>query len=213
MTRSFIARRACAALLAGLTVLLSGCLGGGGSSGGNAQLRVLNLTNDLTSIDVSLSGTKNFPAVAQQALTSSASLTAQAYTVSVASAGSPTSLFTGTYSLAKDLHYTGVVWGSADSLNFATLPEDQNDSLAAGTTEVRVYNATARSGAFDVFLTPVLQNVPDLNGVLATRSSVASRGLSGYVPLATGSYRLRITAAGNPDDVRLDVPSLTLGDV
>jgi hypothetical protein len=42
---------------------------------------------------------------------------------------------------------------------------------------------------------------------------VASRGLSGYAPLATGSYRLRITAAGNPDDVRLDVPSLTLGDV
>jgi hypothetical protein len=213
MTRSLIARRACAALFAGLTVLLSGCLGGGGSSGGNAQLRVLNLTTDLASIDVSLSGTKSFPAAARQALTSSSSLTAQSYTVSVASAGSPTSLFSGTYSLAKDLHYTGVVWGSADSLNFATLPEDQNDSLAAGTTEVRVYNATANAGAFDVFLTPVLQNVPDLNGVLATRSSVSSRGLSGYALLSTGDYRLRVTAAGNPDDVRLDVPSLTLGDV
>jgi hypothetical protein len=213
MTRSLIARRACAALLAGMTVLLSGCLGGGGSSGGNAQLRVLNLTTDLSSIDVSLSGTKSFPAVATQALTTSSSLTAQAYTVSVSSAGSPTSLFSGTYSLAKDLHYTGVVWGSADSLNFATLPEDQNDSLAAGTTEVRVYNATASAGAFDIYLTPVLQSVPDLNGVAATRAGVASRGLSGYALLATGSYRLRITAAGNPDDVRLDVPSLSLGDV
>jgi hypothetical protein len=213
MTRSLIARRTCAALLVGLTTLLSACLGGGGSGGGNAQLRVLNVTNDVPSLDVSLSGTKTYTAVATQGLTASSTVAAQSYTVGITVAGSPTSLFSSTYSLAKDQHYTGVVWGSSDALHFNTLPEDENDSLASGTTEVRVFNATANAGAFDVYLTPLLQNVPDLNGAAATRSNVASSALSGYALLATGSYRLRITGAGNPSDVRLDVPSVTLGDV
>lgn len=212
MIRFSLARSVGSALLLCTTMLLSACLGGGGSSGGNANLRVLNLTNDLASVDVTFTGGSKFSAVAQQAVTSSVSVPAQSFSVSVASAGSPTSLFSGTYTLAKDLHYTAVVWGSADSLHLATLPEDQNDNLVTGTTEVRVFNASANAGAFDVYLTPVAQSVPDLTGVAATRASVSSGAISGYSLLSTGDYRLRITGAGNPQDVRLDVPSVTLGN-
>ena len=218
MTRSLIARLGWATLLAGATALLAACIGGGGGDSGSAQLRVLNLSTNLASVDVSLSGAKTFSAVTTNTLTSSTSVTAQAYTMSVSQTGDATTLFSSPFSLSKDQHYTGLVWGASDGLRFSLLPEDENDSLSSGTTAVRVFNATINSGAFDVYLTPATQNVPDLSVVAPTRSNVqpastSSSGLSGYAVVNTGSYRLRITAAGNPNDVRLDVPSVTLSDV
>jgi len=208
MTRSLIARRGFGALLAGLTVLLVSCGGDGGSGSGNSNLRVLNATSDLTSIDVYLGTSKTFSADAVDTITSTSTVPAGAYDVKVTTAGNTTTLFTGAYSLTNDLHYTGVVWGRNGSLHFATLPEDENtDNIGTGNSRIRVYNATTDSGSLDVYLT---QNIDDLANATVTASATASAALSGYKELSAGTYRLRVTTAGDNTDVRLDVPAVTL---
>ncbi len=212
MTRSHIARRSCIALLAGLTTLLAACGGGGGGgSDGSASIRVVNATSDLAAIDVYLGSTKSFPNSAVDTLGTYATTPAQSYDIKVTGAGSTTSLFTGTYALSKDRHYTAVVTGSTGALKLVTLPEDDDTSLiSTGSGRIRIYNAaSAESGSFDVHLT---QPTDVLSAGTAIATGVTSGTLGAYKELAAGSYRLRITATGNTASsyVRLDIPSVTL---
>ena len=209
MIRFLSVRRGLALLMAVSTFLLAAC-GSSSGSGGNAQWRVLNLTGDLPSVDV-YSDTTNTPAfsgVATGVVTSYSTIASGTYVMRVAASGNTNTLFSGSYTLSPNQHYTGLVWGSTGALQFATLPEDDDTTLiAAGNSQVRVYNATAGSGALDVYLT---QNITDLTNATPTVSAVSSGALSGCKALVAGTYRLRVTSAGNPGDVRLDVPAVTL---
>jgi hypothetical protein len=119
----------------------------------------------------------------------------------------------GTYSLSKDKHYTAIISGRGSAVRLVTLPEDDdNSALATGATQVRVYNANADAGTFDVYLTvntPVdqLGSITPLNGT----TSVGAGTLGGFKELAPNTYQLRITGGGKPNDVRLDT-TLTLPD-
>ncbi|MFY9512130.1 MAG: DUF4397 domain-containing protein [Rubrivivax sp.] len=210
MTRSQMVRRGWAALITATTLLLAACGGGGNDSGGTAKLRVLNATSDttLTSMDVYLGDSKTFSAATSDTLTAYADKSAESYTVKLTTAGSTTTLFTGAYTLSKDKNYTGVVWGRAGSLRFATLPEDDDTaSISANSARVRVYNATANTGAVDVYLT---LNDEELLDTTPVASAVASATLGGYRELSVGTYRLRVTGAGDTNDLRLDIPGVVL---
>jgi hypothetical protein len=198
------------ALLAALTssILLASC-GSGGSDGGTTSVRALNLTSDLPSADVYVGGNKQFSALATGALANYVSLDANSYTVNVNSAGNSTALFTGSYSLSKDAHYTAVVWGPQASLRVSTLPEDEDTSLiATGNTRIRMFNATTETGSVDVYLTA---SSADLNSSTATQGGLTTGTLAGFREIPAGTYRLRVTGVGNPDDIRLDVDNVTLG--
>lgn len=207
MTSAFLSRRL--ALL--VTLLASLCLvscSKSSSSGGSANLRALNLTSDLSSIDVYLGTTKQFSALSTNALAAYTTTDANTYTVNVNSAGNSAALFTGSYSLAKDAHYTAVVWGPQASLRVSTLPEDEDTAaIASGNTRVRMFNATTETGAVDVYLTTA---TADLSASTPTQGSLTSGTLAGFREIPAGTYRLRVTGVGNPSDVRLDMPSVTL---
>lgn len=207
MTSSLIARRAFSALLAGTTLLLAACGGGGNDSdSGPTQWRVLNLNADLSSVDVYTGTTKRFAAVDTDALAPYATIDSGSYNVRVTSADNPTALLSATYSLSKDKHYTGVVWGRSGSVKFATLPEDDStDSIDTGNARIRVFSATTDSGSFDVHLTLPTADLAD-----PTIANVAASALGGYRDVTAGTYRLRVTGAGDVNDVRLDVPAITL---
>ena len=209
MIRSLSVRRGLALLMAASTCLLAACCSSS-SSGGDAQWRVLNLTGDLPLVDVysDTTSTPAFSGVATGVVTNYSTIASGTYVMRVAATGNTNTLFSGSYTLSANQHYTGLVWGSTGALQFATLPEDDDTTLiATGNSQVRVYNATAGSGALDVYLT---QNIADLTNATPTVSGVASAALSGYKALVAGTYRLRVTSAGNPGDVRLDVPAVTL---
>ena len=106
MTPAFFSRRL--ALLAALasSVLLAACGGGGGDGGGNTNLRAINLTTDLPSVDLFTGDTRRFTALATDAVAASVSLGANTYTLNVKKANDPQTLLTGSYSLAKDQNYT-----------------------------------------------------------------------------------------------------------
>ncbi len=210
MTSAFFSRRL--ALLAALasTVLLAACGGGGGDDAGSTNVRALNLTADLASIDIYTGETKRFSAVDTDTLAPGISFEANTYTVNVKRAGDGATLLTGSYALAKDQNYTAVVWGRETALRLSTLPENENTAdIAAGNTRVRFFNATTDTGAVDVFITAT---AADLGETSATQGNLASGSLSGFRELSQGTYRLRVTGAGEPNDVRLDIPAITLKD-
>ena len=208
MTFAPLSRRL--ALLATLTssLWLASCGSSGGSGGGQANIRGLNLTSDLASIDVYLGTTKQFSALNTGALASYGAVEAASYTVNVNSAGNSSTLFTGSYSLAKDGHYTAVVWGTQSSLRVSSLPEDEDAStIGAGNTKVRMFNATTETGAVDVYFTTP---TADLGASTPTQGSLPAGTLAGFKEIPAGTYRLRITGVGKPDDLRLDIPAVTL---
>ena len=209
MTPAFFSRRL--ALLAALasSALLAACGGGGGGGGGNTNLRAINLTTDLPSIDLFTSDTRRFSGLATDAVATSISLEANTYTLNVKKANDGATLLTGSYTLAKDQNYTAVIWGRETALRVSTLPEDENvDSITDATnTKVRFFNATTDTGVVDVFITAANS---ELGEALPIQASLPSGSLSGFRDQSSGQYRLRVTSAGDPNDVRLDIPSITL---
>lgn len=210
MTSAFTSRRL--ALLAALasTVWLAACGGGSSSDAGSTNVRALNLTADLASIDIYTGDTKRFSAVVTDTLAPSISFEANTYTLNVKRAGDGATLLTGPYALAKDQNYIAVVWGRETALRLSTLPENENTAdIAAGNSRVRFFNATTDTGAVDVFITPA---AADLGETAATQGNLASGSLSGFRELSQGTYRLRVTGASDPNDLRLDIPAITLKD-
>jgi hypothetical protein len=208
MTSVFSSRRLALLATIASTFWLASC-GSSSSGSGQATIRALNLTNDLASVDIFLTTNKQFSALATNKLSASTTVDAASYTLNVNSAGNSTTLFTGTYSLAKDAHYTAVVWGPQAQLHVSTLPEDEDTTaIAANNTRVRVFNATTETGPVDVFITAT---GADLSATAAT-ATVSSGQLAGFREIPSGTYQLRVTGVGKPDDLRLDMPiTLTSG--
>jgi hypothetical protein len=206
MTSAFFSRRL--ALLASIaaSLVLSAC-GHSGSGGGQGSVRSLNLTSDLSSIDLYLNSNIQFKAQNTNVLSGYQIFDAAAYTVNVNSAGNSTTLFTGAYSVAKDAHYTAVVWGPQAQLHLSTIPEDEDTTaIATGNTRIRMFNATTETGSVDVYITAA---GADLSASTPTQGALASGQLAGFREIPAGTYQLRITGLGKPDDIRLDT-SVTL---
>jgi hypothetical protein len=208
MTSGSLSRRL--ALLATLasSLWLAACGGGGGGGNGSSNLRVLNLTSDLASVDVAVGTARTFTGQAASVLGAYASVDAGTYTINVNATGNASTLLTGSYSLAKDANYTAVVWGNQSSLRLSTLPEDEDTAqIASGNTRVRMFNATTETGPVDIYLTAP---TADLTASTPTQSGLGAGTLSSYKEIASGTYRLRVTGVGDPTDIRLDIASVTL---
>jgi hypothetical protein len=189
---------------------LAGCGGGGGGGGGSLKIRALNLTADLPTVDIYANDTATFSGAATNALAEYKALDAATYTLKIKRPSDGATLLTGSYALAQDQSYTAIVWGRETALRLSTLPENEdNSAIATGNSRVRMFNATVDTGALDVFLTATTTDIGDAQ---PTQSGVATGSLSGFKEIATGTYRLRVTGAGDPSDLRLDVPAIVLGE-
>ena len=210
MTSASNSRRLALLATIASSLVLAACGGSSGGGGsGQTTVRALNLTSDLATLDLYAGDTKLFTSVATDALTASNAVDANTYTLNVKNSGDGATLLTGSYSLSKDAHYTAVVWGRQTALRLSTLPEDENSAniTDANNTRVRMFNATTDTGTVDVYITAA---TADLGETAATQSQLASGGLSGFREISQGTYRLRVTGAGDPNDLRLDIASITL---
>jgi Domain of unknown function (DUF4397) len=187
---------------------LAACGGGGGGGGnGTTTVRALNLTSDLASIDIFTGDTKQFAALTTDTLAPNASFEANTYTVNVKRAGDAATLLTNSNSLSKDQNFTLIVWGRETALRLSALPESETTEIGVGNSKVRVFNATVDSGTLDVYLT---SSTADITDAAPTQSGVTGGSLAGFRDVSAGTYRLRVTSSGDPSDVRLDVPAVTL---
>jgi hypothetical protein len=208
MTSVSFSRRLALLAAVASSLWLAACGGGGGGGSGQSNVRTLNLTSDTPSIDLYIGGTKQFSAATTSTLSGYNVVDANTYAINVNSVNDAATLFTGSYSLTRDKHYTAVVWGNQASMHVSTLPEDEDTTLiAAGNTRVRMFNATTETGSVDIYLTAA---ATDLSATTPTQALLSSGTLSGFREIASGTYRLRVTGVGDPTDIRLDIPSVTL---
>jgi hypothetical protein len=210
MISALFSRRLAFAAVLAASMCLAGCGGKSGSGGGSSTVRTINLTSDLTRADVLVGGNLQFPSVAADTLSGTVTVDANTYAIDVknVAADGGAALFTGSYSLSKDQYYTAVVWGRVASLRVSTLGESEDSTgISSGNTRIRSFNATIDSGTVDVYITLAGVN---LNDVAPTQSTLTTGTLAGFREITAGTYRIRVTGSGDPSDVRLDIPAVTL---
>jgi hypothetical protein len=196
------------AVLAALS--LSGCDSGGGDK--RAQVRLLNVSPGYTSLDLYANGgdddtdQQRIAAVAYDTVSSYTELESGSYIVKFKRAGVTSTLQTiSNQQLADDTHTTFIAFGSTG--HFSAL--GVNDDVTApdsGLVKVQLLNA-AEAGTVDVYLTESSVSLDDATPVF---SAVTAGGTGAATSIDSGDYRLRVTGASDSDDIRLDVPSITL---
>jgi hypothetical protein len=191
-------------------VWLSAC---GGSSSGDASIRLVNASPGYASLDMVINDSSNNASVAST-ITGVAYGSASSYEgvpsgtvyTNLVSTNSATYLLSQSRSLSTDTKYTVVAYGWQGALKSINLADDV-DAADSGKTKLGVLNAGADAGTLDVYLTGTSDALDTATPVAA---AVAAGAQSAYSPVIAGTYRMRVTATGSTTDVRLDVPSITL---
>jgi hypothetical protein len=197
------------ALFGAVAVALAGChTGGGSSSGGNASIRLANATLTHPSLDlyVNASATASITAVATDTVSTYVSPASGSTTLQVNNAGTTTALVTAVPTLTSNDHYIVLAYESGGAVKLATLNEDYA-TPTAGTAQLRIYDLATDAGKVDIYIT---DPATDLATVTSPTLSMTPVALSSLLVYSPGTYRVRVTGYGNKNDLRIDVPSVTL---
>lgn len=192
-----------------LVTIVAGLLTACGDFGAldDTRLRLVNATSDgYELLDLYVDGKREIAAVPVGAASGYTGLDADTYTLALARSGSSTLLAASQGTLGDGTDHTLVAYGGVGRLRTVLLRDDE-DEPDSGKVKLRLLNGAADAGAVDVYLTDPADPIDDASPVAA---GVAVDALSAYDTINSGSYRLRVTAAGDRDDVRLDVPLVTL---
>ena len=196
--------RAGMALVAVAVLLLSGC----NKDTNDAEVRVLNVSQGYSSLAVYAGSTEEKSAIAFGTVSSYFGLAANTYTMNFDVSGITTPLASPSETFSEKAHQTFVAYG--DTGSFATIEIGEDTTApSSSTADVELVNAAPDAGAVDVYFTASTTTLDDAS---PTFSDVAGGTISnaGFVNLASGAYRMRVTATGSKTDVRLDVASVTL---
>ncbi|MDP9011774.1 MAG: DUF4397 domain-containing protein [Pseudomonadota bacterium] len=185
------------------SLLLNGCFG---SSKGDAEIRILNTSIDYSSIDLYLddgnTNTRKIVGAATGTLGSYLGVGSNSYTVEFTSNNVQSSLKSVKEKLSKNTHRTYVAYGNSGKFGELEILEDQ-DKPSSSYTKVQLVDAAEDAGSVDVYLTDpsvaITNSSPTFSSV--TGGSIAS---AGFVTISSGTYRIRVTAAGSQTDIRLD---------
>lgn len=183
-----------------LSTVLTGC--GSNSDGGQAQVRFINVNPSYTGVSMKVDGDTVFSDIECGSVSGYSDVSSGSIDVAVRASGSASDLVAKSVSLSTDEDYTFVLYGwSGDDAALAYYIENE-DTPDSGEATLAVLNASVDAGDLDVFFTGV-------DDTLDSASSFAS-SLSGGTrkspkTVDAGTYRLRVTTAGDINDVRLDV--------
>lgn len=205
MKRSGLMRGGLAGLLVACAALLAAC-GGGGSSSGTSQVRMVNATVGVSSLDLYASDSLLLSGVGSNAASAYKDTASGSYTIKATNTGSATALSSASPAFDKDVAYTVVSWGLAGATQTFYFP-DNEAAPSAGLAKVRLFNTSLDAGALDLYLTA---GDADLGSATPVVSAISGSRFSGYSEVTAGTYRLRVTANGSKTDVRLDLPAVTL---
>jgi hypothetical protein len=190
-------------------LLASACRNGDSQS---ASIRLLNVSTGYGSLDFYTQDTNqsNSSAVAQstavgyETLSSYVQVGASTYTLDVKKNGLSATLASLTgQKLTDGSHNTYVGYGSSGHFALLAVNEDQSQPTS-GESSLTILNAS-EAGSLDVYLTDSSTDLNDASPFLTVTGGTGSAATT----LNSGTYRLRITGAGDKTDLRLDVAQVT----
>lgn len=185
-----------------LVLVLAAC--GGGTDRTKAHVRLVNASSGYSSLALTVDGSTITSGVAAGSSAGYADASRGSQTLDVSSPSSATILSSRSASLGKDSYYTLLAYGKAGTLTTQLL-EDNQAEPASGRALVRVINTASDAGSLDVYLTGATDALAQSSPL---QSGAAFGTLGSYITINNGTWRLRVTAAGVPADVRLDVSGL-----
>ena len=186
--------------------VLAGCGGSGTDSGGT--VRLVNATQGYGALDGYVTDVKQFSGIAESGASGYVGVGSGTLTFKLKLADSSTTALTQDLTPTSGTNYSLLAYNIGSKLSVAFL----NDSQLAptvGTAAFRVFNGATPAGAVDVYVTDSTTALTDVSPVA---SSVAAPGIGAYTEITKGTYRVRVTGAGDKNDLRLDIPAVTLSD-
>jgi len=200
--------RSIAAVL--VAVGLAAC-GGGGSSNDAASVRLVNSTLTHQSVSMLAGGTTVVTATPIDTVSSYAGVAVGSPVLQVNDATTNSALATLAPSVGANAHYVLVAYESGGVVRTTIINED-TALPTVGTASLRIFQAATDSGAIDVYVTDPSTDIGTLTSPSFTFGSSTSLQTSSFLSLSPATYRIRVTGAGNPADLRLDLPSFVLAN-
>ncbi len=197
-----------AAVLAAAAIVAA-CGGGGGdsNSSGNADVRLINATLTHANLSLVVGSTAKAGPVATDTASAYASVSSGSPTLQVNDTATGSAVTTLSPSLSKDDHYSLVAYETGGVVRTAIISEEVS-APSSGTAILRVFDAAGDAGAVDVYVTPA--GSPTVSSPTYTFASSTTVQESSFASFTPGTYSVRVTGAGNPADLRLAIPSITL---
>lgn len=184
---------------------LTAC-GGGGDNGNDANVRLVNASPGYASLDMYVDDNKEASAITFGNGSDYAGVSNGDVTRVLTATGSTTELLNQTGSLDSGKKYTVVAYGWEGALKSVTMTDDE-DSADSNKTKVSALNVAIDAGELDVYLTG---EDDDLAAATPVAGGVDAGAQSSFTSVSSGTYRLRVTGAGDTDDLRLDVSGVVL---
>jgi hypothetical protein len=185
--------------------LLAAC---GGSN--NAAIRVLNVSEDYTGVNIYISSTSTVATVADVPtgnLSSYSGVASGSQTLYFTEGGNlqTDALTSETESFTTGEHRTYVTYG--DTGEFAEFEIDENEAApGGGDASIEVLDTANDAGTLDLYFT----SSAALSGATPNFTGLTVGKATSFTSVASGTYELSVTGTGNSSDVRLQVPSVTL---
>lgn len=190
-------------------ISLSGC--SSGDDNADARSRLLNVSSGYQSLDLyvneddSDTDSLKASAVTFAAISEYSSVDSGTYDIKFKRAGLSSTLLTlSDKKLADDSNVTYVAYGAVGRFGVLELGEDVEEPEDDGRTKLQAINVS-EAGALDIYLTD-----PDVPLEDASPLFAGTAGASGMLTTDRGDYRLRVTKANDINDLRLDIPNITL---
>lgn len=187
-----------------LALLLAAC--GGGEDRSKAQLRLVNASSGYTALDLVVDDDRLQTSVAYGQTTGYVEVDPDNTDTEVTRPGSSTALASATPAVSEANRYTLVAYGGEGSLKTVLL-DDNADEPDSGKVRLRVLNAAPDAGSLDVYLTSADASLADAE---ALQSGAVVGTLNPYATVDAATWRLRVTAAGDREDLRLDLSGIVL---
>ena len=205
--------RALAAVMAFATAALAGC-GSSGSSDKNGSVRLVNATLTHASINLLENGDPIVTGTAKDTASDYVDVDSGSPSLQINDATTGAVLSVTAPTVAEDQKFALVAYESGGAVRTSVITEG-TPVPPANTAIIRVFNAATDAGSIDVYITDPSVDITTLSSptftFTASTSVQASNFLSFGAPSPAGAtYRVRVTGTGNPSDLRLDIPSVTL---
>ena len=192
-------------LLLALLALLAAC---GGSN--NAAIRVLNVSEDYTGVNIYIGSTSTVATVADVPtgnLSSYSGVASGSQTLYFTEGGNlqTDALTSETESFTTGEHRTYVTYGNTGE--FAEFEIDENEGAAGGgDASIEVLDTANDAGTLDLYFT----SSAALSGATPNFTGLTVGKATSFTSVASGTYELSVTGTGTSSDVRLQVPGVTL---